>query len=213
MSLLWEVRLGVLCEGEERRWETERRRERKREERGRVMKDRERKGRVLTSRYSMISWESRNNLMKFGSTPWNSYNAKCKNTSIPIKKTLKDACVCLNCRYIAPRGLDMYTTPHIFVDLDTEVNLRACLQLHLDIMYTANSASTCMQLQTGRHHWLLLTHETVSVLSPIDIQEFHLRLNVAEGDVHYVLLQSLKVHLPSNPVHINWGYIKGEDTW
>ena len=27
-------------------------------------------------------------------------------------------------------------------------------------------------------------HETVSALSPIDIQEFHLRLNVAEGDIH-----------------------------
>ena len=106
----------------------------------------------------------------------------------------------------------MYTTPHIFGDSDTEVNLRTCLQLHLDIMHTANSATTCMQLQTGRHHWLLLTHETVSVLSPTDIQEFHLRLNVAEGDVHYVLLQSLKVHLSCNPVHIHWGYIKGEDT-
>ena len=52
----------------------------------------------------------------------------------------------------------MYTTPHIFGDLDTEVNLRTCLQLQLDIMYTANSASiasfsgsACMQLQTGRH--------------------------------------------------------------
>ena len=28
--------------------------------------------------------------------------------------------------YIAPRGLYMYTTPHIFGDSDTEINLRSC---------------------------------------------------------------------------------------
>ena len=68
------------------------------------------------------------------------------------KKHGYNACVCFNCRYIAPRGVNTYTTPHIFGDSDTEVNLCTCLQLQLDIMYTANSANTCMQLQTGRHH-------------------------------------------------------------
>ena len=31
-----------------------------------------------------------------------------------------------------------------------KVNLRTCLQLHLE--YATNPASTCMQFQTGRHH-------------------------------------------------------------
>ena len=41
-----------------------------------------------------------------------------------------------------------------------------------------------------------------------------LRLNVAEGGIHYILLQRLKVHLPSNPVHINSDYTeKDKHTW
>ena len=32
--------------------------------------------------------------------------------------------------------------------------------------------------------------------------QFHLRLNVTESDIHYVLLQRLKVYLPSNLFHI-----------